>query len=178
MITKGQEIHLGKRAFIILCLERSKIPGISLVITVAVLLFRDILPASAQSVVSSIVLFLVLATIILFAISFTVGWLDYARYSFTFEEYDLRMKRGLIKKKETSIPYRQIQDINIERDPTYQLLGLSKIVFSTAGHEDVGQEGMSEVVIEAMDKKLAEEMRDMLQREIGVQITRPETKNL
>lgn len=178
MITKGQETHLGKRAFIILCLEKSKIPGIALIITVFVMLFRDVLPLSAQPVVSSIVSFLILITVVLFVITFIIGWLDYSKYSFTFEEYDLRMKRGLIKKRETSIPYKQIQDINIERDPTFQLLGLSKIVMTTAGHEDAGEEGFSEVTIEAIDKELAEEMRDMLQEKIGVQITRPETPNL
>jgi membrane protein YdbS with pleckstrin-like domain len=178
MIIKGQETHLGKKAFAILCLEKSEIPGIFLVVTVAVLLFRDVLPVSVQPIVSSIISFLILATVVLFAVSFLVGWFDYAKYSFTFEEYDIRMKRGLIKKKETSIPYRNIQDVNIERSPTYQILGLSKVVLTTAGHEEVGEKGMSEVVIEAMDKKLAEEMRDMLQEKIGVQVTRPETTNL
>ena len=178
MIIKGQETHLGKRAFVVLCLEKSKIPGIALIITVFVMLFRDVLPLSAQPTISSIVSFLILMTIVLFVVTFIVGWLDYSKYSFTFEEYDLRMKRGLIKKRETSIPYKQIQDINIERNPTFQLLGLSKIVMTTAGHEDAGQEGFSEVVIEAIDKELAGEMRDMLQEKIGVQITRPETPNL
>jgi membrane protein YdbS with pleckstrin-like domain len=178
MITQGQQHHLGKRAFIILCLEKSKIPGIALIITVAIMLFRDVFPASAQPTVSLILGYLILLTILSFLIAFIVGWVDYAEYSFTFEEYDIRMKRGLVQKKETSIPYRQIQDVNIERNPTYQLLGLSRLIITTAGHEETGEKGMSEVVIEAMDKKLAEELRNMLQQKIGVQVTRPETPNL
>ena len=178
MITQGQEHHLGKRAFVILCLEKSKIPGIMLIITVALMLFRDVLPTSTQPAVSMILGYLILLTVLTFLIAFIAGWIDYAEYSFNFEEYDIRMKRGLIKKKETSIPYRQIQDVNIERDPTFQLLGLSRLIITTAGHEETGEKGMSEVVVEAMDKKLAEEMRNMLQQKIGVQITRPETQNL
>jgi putative membrane protein len=159
-------------------LEKSKIPGIILLVTAFVMIFRDVLPISAQPVVSSVVFYLVLGTIVSFVMVFFIGWLDYSKYSFTFEEYDLRMKRGLVKKIETSISYRQIQDINIERNPTFQLLGLSKLVISTAGHEDANEEGFSEVTIDAISKTLAEEIRDTLQQKIGVQITRPETPKL
>ncbi len=175
MINFGQETHLGKRAFIILCLEKSKIPGISALITVIFVLLKDMLPSSMLSIISSIITILVIITVLAFAVAFVVGWLDYHDYSFVFEEYDVRLKRGLIKKRETSIPYRQIQNINIERDTTHQMFGLSKVIIETAGRDETDAErGMSEVVIEAMDKKLAEEMRDMLQKKIGVQVVRPE----
>lgn len=175
MLSFGKETHLGKRAFVLLCLEKSEFPGISLVITIALILFRDSFPASFQASISSAISFLIVITLVLFIIVFFVGLFDYYKYSFTLEEFDIRMKRGLVKKTEKSIPYRQIQNINIERNPTYQILGLSKVILETAGHEEVGEEGTSEEVIEAIDKNIAEQLRDMLQNKIGVQIVRPET---
>ncbi len=169
-------MRLGKRAFIILCLEKSKIPGISLLILIVFALLKDMMPVSAQPIITSIIYFLTLATVFLFIVVFIIGWFDYHDYTIVFEEYDVRVKRGLVRKRETSIPYRQIQNINIERDTTHQMFGLSKVILDTAGHEDgKAEKGMSEVVIEAIDKKLAEEVRDMLQKKIGVQIVRPET---
>jgi uncharacterized membrane protein YdbT with pleckstrin-like domain len=150
MITEGKETHLGKRAFIILCLEKSKIPGTILLITVLVALVQDMLPAIVQPFVSTATFYLTILTIIVFAIVFLMG---------------------------LCISYRQIQNVNIERNPTYQILGLSKLVLETAGREDKGEEGTSEVVLEAVDKKLAEEMRDKIIKKIGVQIVRPETPN-
>ena len=175
MITEGKETHLGKRAFIILCLEKSKIPGILLLITVFVSLFGDMLPLSMQAFVSSSIVYLTLATIIAFGVVFISEGFEYHNYTFLFEEFDIRMKKGIVSKKETSISYRQIQNVNIERNPTYQILGLSRLILETAGREDKGEEGTSQVVIEAIDKKLAEEMRTLLLKKIGVQIVRPET---
>jgi membrane protein YdbS with pleckstrin-like domain len=176
MIEQGKETHLGKRAFVILCLEKSKIPGIFLVVTVAISLFRNIFPVSFQPQISTAVYFLTLITLGLFIIVFIVGWFDYSAYSFTLEEFDIRMKRGLIQKKEKSIPYRQIQNINIERNPTFQLLGLSRVILETAGHEETGQEGSSQEVIEAIDKNIAGQLRDMLQNKIGIQIVRSDSQ--
>lgn len=175
MIVEGKETHLGKRAFVILCLEKSKIPGTLLLFTVIAYLLKDMVSVSVQPIVSSSFLYLTLATVIAFGVVFATEGFEYHNYTFVFEEFDIRMKRGIVSKKETSISYRQIQNVNIERNPTYQLLGLSKLILETAGREDKGEEGTSQVVIEAIDKKLAEGMRDMLLKKIGVQIVRPET---
>ena len=175
MIIEGKETHLGKRAFLILCLEKLKVPFIILLITIAFGLGKDMLPLFIQPTTSSIFMFLILATIVAFIIGFTMGWLDYRYYSFIFEEFDIRMKRGIVEKKETSISYRQIQNVNIERSMTYQMFGLSKLILETAGREDNGEEGTSQVVLEAIDKNLAEQMRDTLLKKIGVQIVRQES---
>jgi uncharacterized membrane protein YdbT with pleckstrin-like domain len=176
MITLGQDIRLGKRAFVFLCLEKSKIPSIALLITVVVVLLKDMLPSEIQADVSLVISFCVVATLFLFLVTFVAGWFEYFGYSFAIGEFDIRVKRGIIKRRETSIPFRNIQNINIERNYSHQMFGLSKIILDTAANEEEEfEKGMSEAVIEAVDKEVAEELRDILHRKIGVQIVRPET---
>ncbi len=176
MISQGVDIRLGKRAFIFLCLEKSRIPGVVLLLTAIFVLIKDMLPVESQPIAGTITTFLMIATVLVFFIAFLVGAFEYYGYSFALGEYDIRVKRGLINRRETSIPFRNIQNINIERTYSHQMFGLSRIILDTAAHEEEESEkGMSEAVIEAVDKKLGEELRDILHQKIGVQIVRPET---
>ena len=154
--------------------EKIKWASISLVITFGLVLFKDVW-SHLYSKSSSIISFFFLLTIFLFVASFIRAWFDYVNYTFTFEEFGIKMKRGIMMKKENTIPYRQIQNVNIVRSPWHQLLGLSKLVMTTAGHEEEGEKGLSEVSIEAVDKELAEEMRQNLESKIGVQVVRNES---
>ncbi len=69
----------------------------------------------------------------------------------------MKIKRGILNKEEVAIPYRQIQDVDIRRDISFQMLGLSRIVILTAGHEDNEKPGDddTEGILPALDKDLA-----------------------
>jgi putative membrane protein len=130
--------------------------------------------ASISSAVSSVILGLFLVSIMVILVSIIIALLEYRNYAFTFEEFDLKMRRGIFDRREVSLPYRQIQDVDIERDVSHQLLGLSKLVLMTAGHEEAGEHEMAEVLLEPLDKEAAEEIRAMLQRKIGIQVVETE----
>jgi len=109
---------------------------------------------------------------IFFLLGFFIAWLTYTSYRFALSTDSLKIKRGVLNKEEIAIPYRQIQDVDINRDVSYQMMGLSRIVILTAGHEDEpkGPEGgESEGILPALDKDLAAWLQSELLRRANVQ---------
>jgi uncharacterized membrane protein YdbT with pleckstrin-like domain len=99
-------------------------------------------------------------------------WLVYINYKFFLGADALKIKRGILNKEEVAIPYRQIQNINVVRDLSFQLFGLSRLVILTAGEEDVpseGEDGESEGILPGLDKDLAEWLQAELLRRANVQ---------
>ena len=109
--------------------------------------------------------------IAVFLVTFLIAWLIYANYKFCLGDDSLKIKRGILNKEEVAIPYRQIQDVDIRRDISFQMLGLSSIVILTAGHEEDEKPGEdeSEGVLPALDKNLAEWMQAELLKRANVQ---------
>jgi uncharacterized membrane protein YdbT with pleckstrin-like domain len=109
---------------------------------------------------------------IFFLLSFFIAWLTYVTYQFALTEDALRIKRGILNKEEIAIPYRQIQDVDINRSLNFQMMGLSRIVILTAGHEEDPKApdfGEAEGVLPALDKDLAEWFQGELLRRANVQ---------
>ena len=194
MIQEAQEQHLGHKAFILFTLRRMSFGFIILVLVLIIAILNehllngttDILTSGgiakteavgfASMILTDITLIIFGAGILICLLGVLISLLDYKNYTYTFDEFDLIIKRGILDKKETSIPYRQIQDVNIERPLTYQILGLSKLTFSTAGTEETDKSEMTEVNIEPIDKDTAEEIQGLLQRKIGVQVVEDSVK--
>lgn len=91
-------------------------------------------------------------------------------------EDSLKIKRGIFSKTENAIPYRQIQNVDIERDLVFQMLGLSRLIILTAGHEDEPKgvpygSDESEGVIPAIDQKLAEYLQTELLKRADIEKT-------
>jgi uncharacterized membrane protein YdbT with pleckstrin-like domain len=108
--------------------------------------------------------------VLVLGILFLVGWLTYKNYTFALGEDSLKIRRGILSKEEIAIPYRQIQDVDIERDLSFQMLGLSKIVILTAGHEDEKDSSdESEGILPAIDKDLASWLQSELLKRADVQ---------
>jgi putative membrane protein len=114
------------------------------------------------------------ACLVLFALSagiaVLIGWLIYKNYTFALGDDSLKIKRGILNKEEVAIPYRQIQDVDINRDLSFQMLGLSKIVILTAGHEDAADKNDdSEGILPAIDKNLADWLQAELLKRANIQ---------
>src|SRR5258708_2699313 len=103
-------------------------------------------------------------------VTFFVAWLTYTNYRFALREDSLKITRGIFNKEEISIPYRQIQNVTIDRDLTFQMFGVSKVIISTAGEGDTaeGKEG-SEGILPAIDKAFAETLQNELLKRANVQ---------
>jgi membrane protein YdbS with pleckstrin-like domain len=80
--------------------------------------------------------FIVLVIINIIIISWAL--LFYDRYRYQFGKKTLNINRGILWKKDATIPYERIQHVSITRGPVEQLLGLYIINVFTAGTASVG----------------------------------------
>jgi uncharacterized membrane protein YdbT with pleckstrin-like domain len=195
MINEGHDQNLGHRVFLLLALKRMII-GIVMILLVLLLTFFSnyllVIVAKiamlagattaragviASTVLISINLFIFWIGIIICFFGFLIAFLDFINYVFRLDEFDLIIKRGILYKKENSIPYRQIQDVNIERPLIYQILGLSRLILNTTSTDEKGERGENmESKLDPVDRKLAEEIQNALERKTGVQIFENQTK--
>lgn len=195
MITVGQEQHLGRKTFLLFLSRRTTSamilflvaivlfalgPSLSLGVAGALSLGGPI-NAGAVSTSSALILDAALLAFFLgvlaFALGFIVSYLQYRNYVFSFDEFGVKVRRGILSQKEISIPYRQIQDVDIIRTIVHRCFGVSKLVMITAGHEDKGEESDgTDTVLDPIDRSIGEEMRTFLERRIGVQIVEGEAQ--
>lgn len=108
--------------------------------------------------------------LLIFAFTLFVVWITYRNYKYCLGDNSLKIKRGVFSKEEVAIPYRQIQDVDIKRDLSFQMMGLSRIIILTAGHEDEAPgDSESEGILPAIDKDLAEWLQAELLKRANVQ---------
>lgn len=196
MILLNEEQRLGRKAYVLMALK-SLIPPviisvIAIVLMVAARGVSDLifvvfkLTGSATATTSSSITYgvnyVVFLAFALAAVSLVMSLittkLNYSKYTFTFEEFGLRLKRGMMRMTELTIPYRQMQDVEIERGFFHQLTGTSRVVINSAGHEEPATrfrpEEETNIILDPVDKLMAEEIRLLLQRKIGVQVVEGE----
>ncbi len=167
---------MGKKTFWIFFLERAHAAFILLIVAIALFMIEqqpfliktpvgDLTNYAALTAWGCLALFA-----LVFAITLLVAWLISANYKYCLGDDSLKIKRGILNKEEVAIPYRQIQDVDIRRDLSFQMLGLSRIVILTAGHDDdrPGNDE-SEGILPALDKDLAEWMQAELLKRANVQ---------
>ena len=172
-----EEYHaLGRKTFYIFLLQRIRAAAIILLIAIALFavegqpfltktplgdLNGDVAIAAG---VALGIFFIVLGVALL------VTWLVYKNYAFALGDDALKIKKGVFNKEETAIPYRQIQNVDLERDLSFQMLGLSRLVILTAGEEEEKSgEDESEGILPALDKDLAEWLQAELLKRANVQ---------
>ncbi|MEA2715189.1 MAG: Bacterial domain [Candidatus Parcubacteria bacterium] len=192
MIALQSEQHLGNRGFVVMILGRLLAALALFVVAFLIAMAHDAIvigalrlfnldPVEQQAAIESVSEYISFAIDSLFAVSvllifgvsvFTI--LEYYCFTFTLQEFSLRLRRGIIYRREVTIPYRQMQDINVQRTLLYRLLGTSRLVIDSAGHEEPGEENETEVILSPIDWQKAADIREFLQRRIAVQIVKTE----
>jgi uncharacterized membrane protein YdbT with pleckstrin-like domain len=168
---------LGKKVFWLFFLQVS--PAAFIFLLISIIIFIASFQASPpdtpfgdiQQYAPAAALITLIISAFLFAISLTVAWLTYKNYIFMLAEDSFKIKRGFLSKTENAIPYRQIQNVDIERSIIFQMFGLSRLVILTAGHEDetLKDHDEAEGIIPAIDQKLAEFLQTELLKRSDVQ---------
>ncbi len=177
MIPLNEEQHLGRRAFYLMWARNVVFALLFFLIAIGLIIVLPIIvkfQIADPVVISYFISGFWVAGFLLFVIGTIQAILRYHFYTFTLEEFGLKMNRGILHQKEISIPYRQIQDVNIDRPLIYRFFGLSTLVMLTAAHEEANEKEMAEVVLEPVNRDIAEELSGMLKRKIGVQIVEDE----
>jgi putative membrane protein len=168
---------MGKKTFWIFFLERVQASVVLLLLAIVLFALSQQAFLSAIPVANFASYMLMAAWIglalfaVFFAITFLVAWLIYKNYKFCLGDDSLKIKRGILNKEEVAIPYRQIQDVDLRRDLSFQMMGLSQIVILTAGHDEDEKPGDddTEGILPALDKNLAEWMQAELLKRANVQ---------
>ena len=182
MITIGQERHLGSHAYFMMMSKR-------LIIALGFLFAAMIIVSAQGALVSSlrassgaasavslnnglniVVGVLLITSIIIFFVGVLLAKIDYDNMSLTFDTYDLVIRSGLITKQESSYPYHHIQSVKIERSPIQQLFGTSRIIFVTNEKGSSGNSSEGTIVLEPVDKDLANDIRQTLESRMSVDI--------
>jgi uncharacterized membrane protein YdbT with pleckstrin-like domain len=178
----AEEVYhtLGHKTFLMFLMERVSAPIVLLLISVGLFVvdvsWNQLIPKSVsqyniQPYVTLAAWSVLGLTIIIAGIILWAAWLTYSNFKFFLGEDSLKIKRGILSKEEVAIPYRQIQDVDIERDLSYRMFGVSRLVILTAGNEDEKKPGQneSEGIFPAIDKDLAEWLQSELLKRANVQ---------
>jgi membrane protein YdbS with pleckstrin-like domain len=82
--------------------------------------------------------------------------LAYAAWGWQVREHDLRVERGVLIRRETSIPLGRIQHVDTRQGPLERLFGLSRLqVFTASG-------AGADASIPGLDRAIADALRDRL----------------
>lgn len=110
-----------------------------------------------------------LALVGYFVVIYLVAEIVYRNFHYGLSKTGLEKEHGILHKKSVSVPYRRIQNININRSVLDRILGMSRISIETAGRSDdeprqtVGlTETHAEAVLPGLTLKDAEELHDVL----------------
>lgn len=172
---------LGIKVFYYYLSKRISIGLILLVISFIVASSKDwmaskiVLIFSIQttvSIVNYIINGLFLISILLILGALLMSWLLYIGCDYTLGDNAFSIRRGILSKKEVSIPYRQIQNIDIEQTFNHRMMGVSKLVVLTASNDNNDKVGESEGVFDVIDSKLALTIKEYILQKTSIQPTR------
>ncbi len=105
--------------------------------------------------------FFLLAFFVLF-IYFWAVW-TYNNYKYQLTEDVVKIERGVIAKKYSSVPYERIQNVDIHRGIIARLLGLSDLQIQTAGYSGYSRRGIAtEGRLPGLDPQIAEQLQEEL----------------
>ncbi len=174
---------LGFRALIAYVIK-GLLPGVILLfLSLALLSFKNTVIGlflhsgyTSADGVNKIILFLTgglyLFAIAAIAIGLFVNLWRYFGTHIMLDDFAFRINRGIISKDEISIPYRQIQDVDIDESILGKLVGIGKIIVLTAATTDGKHGEESEVVLDIIDIGTARELQKTLLEKSAVQLVK------
>lgn len=115
-------------------------------------------------------LFSALGLVIYFFFSYFTAFVVYYSFYYWVDDHSFHKSSGIIHKQNVSIPYQQIQNVNINRSFTDRVLGLSRISIETAGNNAENGNGgatgsllaSAEGYLPGVDLKTAKQVHDLL----------------
>jgi uncharacterized membrane protein YdbT with pleckstrin-like domain len=107
---------------------------------------------------------IIILAILALAIAIISSVVTYISTLYRLGEHSIRFRKGLISRMEVSIPYKQVQNVNIHQSIFLRILGLAKLVVFSAGGE-TAEGGPDDQVFRLVDINIAEEIkRELLER--------------
>ena len=101
-------------------LSDQMVPSVIVFVAAVLLSIAQANGVFAKTIIGAWSLYLVFGVwalcVLVFVITFLIAYLTYANFLFMLDNDALKIRRGILSKEETAIPYRQIQDVDIEQD--------------------------------------------------------------
>jgi len=188
MLIVGQPQNLGRRTMMLILTRRTAIgfvvficsiilafsgPGIAYALASLISLGGQSNTSAITDIsnyVASFSVMALLASVILILVGIIIGLIQYRNHVFVLEEFNIKFRTGIFDKSEVSIPYRQIQDINLVRTVMHRIFGVSRLLMITAGREDAKTQNKSDTIFDPVDADLADEIQKFLEHKIGIQV--------
>ncbi len=142
-------------AFMVLFFARGKVALLSIAHQGTFLTLFD-------SILKNITFYGMIALGIIFVILVFSAWLDYQSREFMLDQYALRIRSGIFSRHEITIPYGEIQNVNMNETFSGRMMGVVELLVLTAGHEDKGEE--SSGIFQMIDRNVATNLQDELLR--------------
>ena len=121
-----------------------------------------------DSFLSNFFVFFLLSIVIAVIFGEIYSRLAYQNWKYEFTPNEIKLERGIIWKRYSSIPYERVQNVDITRGILARIIGFSTLNIQTAGYHYAGKGGsFSEGYVPAVSVKKAEETREFLMKKIG-----------
>ncbi|MBC7766435.1 PH domain-containing protein [Arenimonas sp.] len=166
-LVQDKKYTLGKRAFWFLFFKHGFKPFLFLLFCLVLVYFINtvnfqdwFLTLDTIITINILNLWIIsLGACVLFLI-FVSTFERYIQHKFLLGEHSFHVRRGIFMVKEKVIPYRHIQNVDIDRPYHYRLLGLSKLNITTSRLDNFEDEKTN--LIPIIDKHLAKKLSDFL----------------
>lgn len=110
--------------------------------------------------------FLLLVTFGIYtAISLGSALIRWRKFSFSVGQREVRIDSGLFSRTHRSLPFDRIQDVTIEQNPLWRMLGLARVRFETGGSAGAGED---DGALAAVTLQRAGEIRDLVRASRGL----------
>src|SRR3989344_6458902 len=135
-------------------------------------LFSNLVGLSLVIGLIALFLFFILSVLIVVEV---YARMSYNRYLYELSSIEVKIERGIIWKKYTSIPYERVQNVEIRRGILARIFGFSTVDIETAGHSGFGmvrfgrgnrQRYESEGHLLAIDTLGAEKIRAFIMKKV------------
>lgn len=89
-----------------------------------------------------------------------LAWYDYSSHKFMIDEFAVHIRDGILSRRETAIPFRQIQDVDLKETYIHRIFGVAELHVLTAGHDDPDESRQrSSGVFRLVDRRYAIELQ-------------------
>ncbi|MDP1624985.1 MAG: PH domain-containing protein [bacterium] len=168
----GTYHNMGPRTFWYQFYKQASLPfGVfAVALVLAIARAQGFVPADIAVQVRMAERFGILIAVILGLIAYFVAKIVHRNNTFALTDDALKIRRGVFRKEEFAIPYRQIQNTEIERTLTQRVLGLSTLIILTAAQEhELSRRDEPESIIPSIDRDRAASLQDELLKRSNTQ---------
>lgn len=114
------------------------------------------------TLISTLITGITLWILALLIFSYLWAYLTYKYYFYELRNEGIRIEKGVIWKKYTTIPYDRIQNVDIHRGIVARLVGLSEVDIQTAGASSGRRRRTAEGTLPGLRTDVAKDIRNKL----------------